>query len=56
MKLHTVAKIPKEILLGVFIVAIVRLPAMANGHTVQELLHLKLASVVIQTGILDLIA
>jgi hypothetical protein len=41
---------------GEYIAVIVKLPAMANGHTVQELLHLKLASVVIQTGILDLIA
>jgi hypothetical protein len=56
MELHTVAKILKEILLGVFIVAIVRLPAMANGHTVQELPHLKLVNAVMLTGILDLIA
>ena len=56
MKLHTVAKILKEILLGVYIAVIVRPPAMANGHTVQESPHLKLVNAVMLTGILDLIA
>jgi hypothetical protein len=54
--LYTVTKILKETLVGVFIAVIVKLPATANGHTVQELPHLKLANAVMLTGILDLIA
>jgi hypothetical protein len=56
MELHTVVKILKEILLGVFIAAIVRPPVTASGHIVQESPRSKLASAVIQTDILDLIA
>ena len=56
MELLTVIKILKEILVGVFIAAIVRPPVTANGHIVQELLRSKQANAVMLTGILDLIA
>jgi hypothetical protein len=54
--LHTVTKILKAILVGVYIVVIVSLLVGVNGLTVLELPHLKLANAVTLTDILVLIA
>jgi len=54
--LHTVTKIHKGILVGVFIVVIVSLLVGVSGHIVQGLPRSKLANAPILTGISDLIA